>query len=186
MEEPSLRIKPTRGVIYRNTPFGIDAWRAVGEPARQSGRFHRKGDPLPLYAATSQRAALRELELHTDIPLVPARVFLRRVSAIALAGGSRILVGDHLDTLEATGVTLTEIYDPTDYSGCHTLAEFARSVPGVVAITTQSNADRTQRTIAVLPEHVPQVTALVDYWEGSLNLLSRAFAIEKAPAQPSG
>lgn len=97
-----------------------------------------------------------------------------------------MLVGDHVETLEAAGLTLEEIYHPTDYTGCHALAEFARSVPGVVAISTQSNADRSQRTIAVLPEHVPRVTALVDYWEGSLNLLKRAFATDELEAQPSG
>ena len=83
-------------------------------------------------------------------------------------------------------MTLAEIYHPTDYGGCHALVEFARTVSGVVAISTQSNADRPQRTIAVLPEHVGRVTALVDYWEGSLNLLNRAFAADEMLAQPSG
>jgi hypothetical protein len=118
--------------------------------------------------------------------LVPAREILRRVSAIGLAGGVRILVGDHHKTLGAAGLTLEEVYHPTDYSACHALTEFARGVPGVVAVSTQSNADRPQRTIAVLPEHVPRVTALVDYWEGSLNLLNRAFARSETLAQPSG
>lgn len=120
------------------------------------------------------------------MPLFPGRGILRRVSAVALAGGTRVLVGDHVETLDAAGLTLEEIYHPTDYSGCHELAEFARTVPGVVAISTQSNADRCQRTIAVLPEHVRRVTGLVDYWEGSLNLLNRAFATDEIAAQPSG
>lgn len=163
-------------MVFRNTPFGIEAWRRVGQPARYSGRFHRKGDPLPLYAADSREAALREHELHTAEPLQPEREVLRRVSALAIAGGARLLLGDHVATLEATGLTLEEIYHPTDYGGCHRLIEFARSVPKVVAISTQSNADRRQRTIAVLPEHAHRVTALVDYWEGSLNLLKQAIA----------
>jgi hypothetical protein len=181
-----IHATPTRGVIYRNSPFGVSAWRSVGQPARYTGRFHRRGEPLPLYAADSQLAALRELELHSDLPLVPAREILRRVSAIGIAGGTRILLGDHAETLDATALTLEQLYHPTDYSACHALTEFARSVPGVVAISTQSNADRGQRTIAVLPEHVPQVTALVDYWEGSLNLLNRAFVSSEALPQPSG
>lgn len=179
MQHHSLHVAPTRALLYRNTPFGVDAWHVVGRPARCAGRFHRRGDPLPLYAADSPRAALGELELHSDVPLVPGREVLRRVTAIALAGGARILLGDHVETLDAAGLTLEEIYHPSSYAGCHALAEFARSVTGVVAISTQSNADRPQRTIAVLPEHVPHVTALVDYWEGSLNLLNRAFAADE-------
>lgn len=186
MSDAPLQVAPTRGIVYRNTPLEVDAWRNVGRPARYHGRFHRRGEPLPLYAASSQQAALRELELHSEVPLVPAREILRRVSAIALAGGARILLGDHVEILDAAELTLEQIYHPTDYSGCQSLAEFARTVPGVVAISTQSNADRAQRTIAILPEHVPRVTGLVDYWEGSLNLLSRAFAVDDAPAQPSG
>jgi hypothetical protein len=140
---------------------------------------------LPLYAADSQQAALRELELHSDVRLIPEREILRRVSAIALPGGAQVLRGDHVGTLDAAGLTLEEIYHPTDYAACHALAEFARGIPGVVAISTQSNADRVQRTVAVLPEHAPRVTALVDYWEGSLNLLKRAFSTERPLVQPS-
>jgi hypothetical protein len=112
-----LQTAPTRGVIFRNSPFGVDAWRAVGRAARYEGRFHRRGERLPLYAADSQLAALRELELHAEVPLVPEREVLRRISAIALAGGTKILVGDHLQTLESASLTLEEIYHPTGSSG---------------------------------------------------------------------
>jgi hypothetical protein len=122
--------------------------------------------------------------LHTAEPLQPEREVLRRISALAIAAGTHLLLGDHLATLEATGLTLEEIYHPTDYGACHELISFARSIPGVVAVSTQSNADRQQRTIAVLPEHVHRVTALVDYWEGSLNLLRRAFVSDAIA--PSG
>lgn len=91
-----------------------------------------------------------------------------------------MLLGDHLATLEATGLTLAQVYHPTDYSACHELISFARGIPEVVAVSTQSNADRPQRTLAVLPEHVHRITALVEYWEGSLNLLKLAFAAEQA------
>jgi RES domain len=168
-----------RLVVYRNTSFGTDAWDQIGEPARYTGRFHRKGEPLPLYAADSLAAALKEHDLHTVEPLAPEREILRRVSALAIAGGSQVLVGDHLTALEEAGLTLDRVYHPTDYSGCHDLIDFARSIPGVVAVSTQSNADRRQRTIAILPEHVRRVTALVDYWEGSLNLLKKAFVFER-------
>jgi hypothetical protein len=171
-----LHLASDRLIVFRNTPFGIDAWKRIGHPARYTGRFHCKGDPLPLYAADSAEASLKELELHTAEPLQPEREVLRRVTALAIARGTRVLLGDHLATLEATGLTLEQVYHPTDYSACHQLIELARRVPGVVAISTQSNADRQQRTIAVLPEHVHRVTALVDYWEGSLNLLRQALA----------
>ena len=173
-----------RLVVFRNTPFGTDALRGVGQASRYTGRFHRKRDPLPLYAASSFEAALREHELHAVEPLQPEREVRRRVSALAIAAGTRLLLGDHVATLRATGLTLKEVYHPTDYSGCHKLIEFARGIPGVVAVSTQSNADRRQRTIAVLPEHAHRVTALVDYWEGSLNLLKQAFA--PMPLWPQG
>jgi hypothetical protein len=51
----------------------------------------------------------------------------------------------------------------------------------VAAIETQSNVDRGQRTIAILPEKAPFVTGLVDYWEGSLHLLRLAFGGEEPP-----
>jgi RES domain len=178
LDDP-LHVAPGRLIAFRNTPFGVDAWKRTGLPARYTGRFHRKGDPLPLYAADSVKASLREHELHTAEPLQPEREVLRRVTALALAGGTRVLLGDHIATLETTGLTLEQIYHPTDYSACHQLIELARSVPGVVAVSTQSNADRQQRTIAVLPEHVHHVTALVDYWEGSLNLLKQAFTFQQ-------
>lgn len=180
MDRDPIYVASGRLLVYRNTSFGTDARDRIGRPARYAGRFHRKGDPLPLYAADSVAAALREHELHTEEPLTPEREVLRRVSALALAGGRRILLGDHRMALEEAGLTLEQVYADTDYSGCHRLIDFARSVPGVVAVSTQSNADRRNRTIAILPEHAHRVTALVDYWEGSLNLLKQAFALEKA------
>lgn len=179
MHQHSLHLASDRLVVFRNSPFGIDAWTGIGRAARYTGRFHRKGDPLPLYAADSREAALREHELHTVEPLQPEREVLRRVSALAIAAGTHLLLGDHVATLEATGLTLEEVYHPTDYTACHRLMDFARSIPGVVAVSTQSNADRRQRTIAVLPEHADRVTALVDYWEGSLNLLKQLFAADQ-------
>jgi hypothetical protein len=122
---------------------------------------------------------LREHELHTAEPLHPEREVLRRVSALAVAAGTHLLLGDHVATLEATRLTLEEVYHPTDYTACHRLIEFARNIPDVVAVSTQSNADRRQRTVAVLPEHADRVTALVDYWEGSLNLLKQLFVAER-------
>ncbi|HEY5943572.1 MAG TPA: RES domain-containing protein [Solirubrobacterales bacterium] len=168
--------------MFRNTPFGVDAWQRIGEPARYTGRFHGKDDPLPLYAADSYRASLMEHELHTAEPLHPEREVLRRVTALAIASGTHVLLGDHLATLEATGLTLGEVYHPTNYSACHQLIEFARSIPDVVAVSTQSNADRPQRTLAILPEHVHRITGLVDYWEGSLNLLKQALIPAPVPS----
>lgn len=183
MLEDSLQLASDRLVVYRNTPFGIDAKRRIGEPARYRGRFHRRGEPLPLYAADSYRASLMEHELHTAGPLQPEREVLRRVTALAIAGGTLVLLGDHLATLDATGLTLEQVYHPTDYSACHRLIEFARTIPEVVAVSTQSNADRPQRTLAVLPEHAHRVTAVVDYWEGSLNLLKQAFVPTQVASQ---
>jgi RES domain-containing protein len=179
MDGNSLYVASDRLVVYRNTPFGTDARAHIDQPARYTGRFHRKGEPLPLYAADSIAAALREHELHTAEPLLPEREVLRRISALAIAAGSRMLIGDHKEALEEAGLTLDQVYHPTDYSGCHQLIDFARSIPGVVAVSTQSNAERGQRTIAVLPEHVHRITAVVDHWEGSLNLLKQAFTPEK-------
>lgn len=179
MHKHGLHLAPDRLVVFRNSPFGVDAWAGIGQPARYTGRFHRVGDSLPLYASDSGEASLGELELHTVEPLRPEREVLRRVSALAIAAGTYLLLGDHVATLEATGLTLEEVYHPTDYTATHQLIDLARSTPGVVAISTQSNADRAQRTIAVLPEHAHQVTALVDYWEGSLNLLKQLFAADK-------
>lgn len=183
MESDSIWKPASRLVVYRNTPFGEDAWKAVGTSAGYEGRFHRRGEPLPLYASDSAYAALRELELQTASPLEPQREVLRRVTAVALVAGSRILIADHAETLEATGLTLDRVYDPDDYSACHQLAQYAGKLSGVVAISTQSNAERPQRTVAVLPKHAKRVTALVDYWEGSLNLLKRHFASNRP--QPS-
>lgn len=176
MEKHSLPLFSGRLIVYRNTPFGTDAWRWIGEPARYTGRFHRKGQRLPLYASSSSEACLREYELHTEVPLQPEREVLRRVTALAIASGTHVLLGDHVSTLDAIGLSLRQIYHPTDYSACHALIDFAREIPGVVAVSTQSNAHRRHRTVAILPEHAHRVTALVDYWEGSLNLLKRAFA----------
>lgn len=181
MHGDSIYVAADRLFVYRNTAMGTDALERVGQPARYTGRFHRKGEPLPLYVADSPAAALREHELHTVEAVSPKREILRRVSALAIAGGSRILVGDHLTSLEQAGLTLDQVYHPTNYSGCHQLIDFARTVPGVIAVSTQSNAARQQRTIAVLPEHARRVTALVDYWEGSLNLLRAGLTSSYSP-----
>jgi hypothetical protein len=178
MVEDPFNPTDARLVVYRNTPFGVDAWNRIALPARYTGRFHRKGEPLPLYAADSYEAALKEHQLHTAEPLQPEREVLRRVTALAVAGGTEVLMADHVATLEATGLTLEQVYHPSDYGACHKLIEFARTLPDVVAVSTQSNAERRQRTLAILPEHAQRVTALVDYWEGSLNLLKQAFAPE--------
>jgi hypothetical protein len=69
MEDGALSVLDSRAVVFRSTPFGVDAWRAVGEAAQYEGRFHRKGEPLPQYAADSQLATIRELELHAEKPL---------------------------------------------------------------------------------------------------------------------
>jgi hypothetical protein len=176
MQAASIQILFSRLVVFRSTPFGVDAWRSVGETAGYTGRFHEHGEPLPLYASNSELATLRELELHADSPLEPSREILRRVTAIGLAAGSRLLVADHRDTLAATGFSLGQIYDASDYEACHAVARYAAGLPGVVGITTQSNAERDRRTIAILPSEAKKATAMVDYWEGSLNLLRRAFA----------
>jgi hypothetical protein len=185
MEGDSLQVLFSRLVVFRSTPFGMNAWSAVGKPAGYAGRFHRLGEPLPLYASESEQASLRELDLHTELPLEPAREVLRRVTAIAIPAGARVLLADHVDTLEATGLTLEQVYDPSDYKACQLVADYARSLSGSVAVSTQSNADRQQRTLAVLPEHA-RMTALVDYWEGSLNLLRLGLGEREAAAQPSG
>ncbi len=175
MKGEAPQLLSSRLVVFRNTPFGVDAWHAVGEPGPYTGRFHRRGDALPLYTSGSREAALGELLLHTQSPLQPSRGVLRRITAVAVAAGVRILDADHRETLNAVGVTLEQVYDPADYSACHAIADYARTIPGVVAVSTQSNAERNQRTVAILPEHATQVTALVDYWEGSLNLLELFF-----------
>jgi hypothetical protein len=86
------------------------------------------------------------------------------------------VAADHRDTLAATGFSLGQIYDETNYEACHAIAEYASGLPGIVGITTQSNAEREQRTIVVLPSHAKTATAMVDHWEGSLDLLRRAFS----------
>lgn len=185
MQDSPIQILFSPLVVFRSTPFGIDAWRSVGEAAAYTGRFHRQGRPLPLYASSSELATLRELALHAASPLEPSREILRRVTAIGLAAGSRLLAADHRDTLAATGFSLGQIYDGSDYEACHAVAEYAAGLPGVVGITTQSNAERAQRTIAIFPSQARRATAMVDYWEGSLNLLKRAFA-RPVQTQPSG
>ncbi len=185
MEGNSLQVLFSRLVVFRNTPFGVDAWSTVGEPAGYAGRFHRLGEPLPLYASESAQASLRELDLHAEMPLEPAREVLRRVTAVAIPAGARVLLADHVDTLDSTGLTLEQVYDPDDYEACQLVADYAQSLPGTVAISTQSNAERQQRTFAVLPGHA-HMTAPVDYWEGSLNLLRLGLREREPVAQPSG
>jgi hypothetical protein len=180
--DSSFRVRP-RLVVFRSTPFDVDAWRGVGEPARCQGRFHRKGEPLPQYASDSAGATLRELQLHTDSPLEPAREIFRRISAVGLAAGARILAADDAATLGVIGLSLEQVYHPTDYGACQAIADYAKSIPKVAAISTQSNADRLRRTFAILPESSAQLTAEVERWEGSLNLLRLAF--DRGRDQPS-
>lgn len=175
----SFRVRP-RLVVFRSTPFDVNAWRGVGEPARCEGRFHRKGEPLPQYASDSAYATLRELQLHADSPLEPAREIFRRITAVGLAAGTKILAADDAATLDATGLSLKQVYHPTDYEACQTIADYAKSLPEVAAISTQSNADRLRRTFAILPESSNRLTAEVDRWEGSLNLLRLAFDRESS------
>lgn len=100
----------------------------------------------------------------------------RRITTIAIAAGSRILHADHQDTLAATGLTLAAIYSSTDYGACHALVDYAKRRGDVAAIVTLSNGGRSNhKTVAVLPEHIARVTAMVDCWEGSLNLLEDGF-----------
>jgi hypothetical protein len=185
MQSSPIQILFSRLVVFRSTPFGVDAWRSVGEAAAYTGRFHGNEKPLPLYASSSELATLRELELHAASPFEPSREIRRRITAIGLAAGSRLLAADHRDTLAATGFSLGQIYDGSDYEACHAVAEYAARLPGVVGVTTQSNAERGQRTVAILPSQAKRATAMVDYWEGSLNLLRRAFA-HPTDVYPSG
>ncbi len=129
-------------------------------------------------------AALQELAIQTESPLQPARAILRRISAVAIAAGPQILIADHSETLEAVGVSLDQVYDESDYEACNAIADYARSLGDVVAISTQSNAERVERTVAILPDYAAQITALVDYWEGSLNLLELCFGERSLPAAP--
>lgn len=172
--DSSFKVRP-RLVAFRSTPFDVDAWRGVGEPARCQGRFHRKGEPLPQYASDSADATLRELELHTDSPLEPAREIFRRITAVGLAAGATVLAADDAATLDAVGLSLEQVYHPTDYGACQAITDYAKGIPGVAAISTQSNADRVRRTFAILPESAARLTAEVERWEGSLNLLRLAF-----------
>lgn len=185
MEGDSLQVLFSRLLVFRSTPFGVDAREAVGQAAGYTGRFHRRGEPLPLYASESAQAALKELDLHAEIPLDPAREILRRVTAVAIPAGTRVLLADHVETLDATELTLDQVYDADDYDACHAIAEYARTLGNAVAISTQSNAERRQRTFVLLPEHA-HIAARVDYWEGSLNLLRLGLVEQSTVAHPSG
>jgi hypothetical protein len=114
MQDSPIHVLFSPLVVFRSTPFGVDAWRSAGEAAGYTGRFHGLGQPLPLYTSSSELATLRELELHASSPLEPSREILRRVTAIALAAGSRLLAADHRDTLAATGsASSRSMTDPT-------------------------------------------------------------------------
>jgi len=59
---------------------------------------------------------------------------------------------------------LDQVYDESDYDACNEIADYARTLGGVVGISTQSNAERAERTVAILPGFAAKITALVDYW----------------------
>jgi RES domain-containing protein len=154
---PSPRL--LSGTFWRNTPPARDALE-LPATARSGARYHRRGEPPPLYAASDRDASWGELFRHTDPAVVSPFEIRRRMSGLRVVDLPILDLTDEdaIDPIEATEAQLTS----NDYRHCRRIAALVWSQSerygGILA---PSAAKPGAHTLAVSQSWLDHITVTV-------------------------
>jgi RES domain-containing protein len=143
------------GTFWRNTPQARNALE-LPAAARSGARYHRRGEPPPLYAASERDASWGELFRHTDPAVVSAFEIRRRMSELRVVDLPVLDITDEdvRDALEVTEAQLTS----NDYRHCRRVAALVWSRPDRYGgILAPSAAKQGARTLAVSQDWLGRV-----------------------------
>ncbi len=110
-----------RLICFRTTSPNRDALLVQGACA-WGGRYHRAGQPKPLYASLSETTPVHELERRSGIKLTGATV---RMTQLSVSG--RLLNVVDPDGQQGLQVSIGDLISP-DLTLCHAIANFALSL----------------------------------------------------------
>lgn len=144
------------GPAHRHTPERIGPLESLGVPAPNEGRYHRLGEPRPLYASTTRRAAWKESARRLAGPVL--RVVRHRMSTLSIRDAPLLDLTDSqvLDTFNLTRVDLVgDELKPTQQ-----VADLARNegLAGLIAPSAADPDDPLAATIVVFPDHLDHVS----------------------------
>jgi RES domain-containing protein len=143
-------------VAYRATFPSRDALD-LPPSARSAMRYHRRGEPVPLYAALDPDTPLREFERHANVPLDGGnlrRTWLR-------FAGTLLDVGDPAVRL-AAGVSTEALVLDDDYRACYRLMDYARARADALLVPSVAVAGA--RCLVVWRHAVPHTVTVLG-WE---------------------
>jgi RES domain-containing protein len=144
------------GTFWRNTPPARDALD-LPAAARSGARYHRRGDPPPLYAASDRDVSWGELFRHTDPAVVSPFEIRRRMSELRVVDLPVLDVTDEeaRDAIEVTEAQLTS----NDYRHCCRLAALVWSRPDRYGgILAPSAAKHGAQTLAASQDWLDHIT----------------------------
>jgi RES domain-containing protein len=144
------------GIFWRNTAPARDALE-LPAVARSGARYHHRGEPPPLYAASDRDASWGELFRHTDPAVVSPFEIRRRMTELAVVDLPVLDLTDR-DARDAIGVTEAQLTS-NDYRHCHRIAAFVWSRPERYGgILGPSAAKPGAETLAVSQDWLDHVT----------------------------
>jgi RES domain-containing protein len=144
------------GIFWRNTAPARDALD-LPAVARSSARYHRRGHPPPLYAASEREASWGELFRHTDAAVVSPFEIRRRMSELSVVELPVLDVTDQ-NVREALRVTEAQLAS-NDYRHCRRVAALVWESPDRYGgILAPSAAKRGAHTLAVSQDWLDHVT----------------------------
>jgi len=151
------------------SPPGWEPFSKAGIAAPFSGRFHRKGDPLPSYLSvaddlgTAAHAALDEFLAQHDPtdPEAPSPDAVARRLSIFRMNGARVLVADGADTLKHLGAHARHIEwgERSSWGYCQEAASLATEFQLDGVVCSSAVEPESCRTIALF--HAAQEDILV-------------------------
>lgn len=146
-----LQMQSVSGTFYRVSAHDLPV--QPGDPALAGGRFHRKGDPTPLYASSSLGAAVSEITKHLvlaryELP-VKWRVTRLEVNDLRVAvvapdrAEGRQADREHAMAAAASGVEGLLVRSAAD-EGAHALVVFAHALRKVNTTRSESLVEVTE------------------------------------------
>jgi len=145
------------GRAHRHTPERLGPLEALGVPAPNEGRYHRLGEPRPLYASTTRAAAWKECARRLARPLL--RLGGHRMSTLLIREAPLLDLND-LHVLEELRVTRQDLLNDEDLMLTQRLAQWARDegLAGVIAPSAADPEDPAAATIVIFADHLDRVS----------------------------
>jgi RES domain-containing protein len=118
-------------------------------------RYHRVGEPVPVYASRDRRTVELEMEKKLGVPLAGASL---QITELSFEGNVYDAIST--DGQRDAGVT-RELLTSDDYSPCHQLMDFVKSLGDVQGLLVPSAVDPHGTNLVVLNKCASEVLTVV-------------------------